>query len=84
MKCTVFLLPSTQRDLNRLEKATYQRCYEAILTRGDEPRSRGAQKLVGEDGYRVGTGDWRILYRIDDREKKVFMYRVKHRREVYK
>lgn len=44
----------------------------------------GCQKLVGEDGYRIRVGDYRILYRIDDSAKAIYTYRVKHRKEVYR
>jgi len=49
------------------------------------PRPRGIKKLrLEEENYRLRVRDIRIIYRIDDREKKVFIYRVKHRREVYR
>ncbi|MBI4284164.1 MAG: type II toxin-antitoxin system RelE/ParE family toxin [Chloroflexi bacterium] len=36
------------------------------------------------EGYRVRVRDMRILYRIDDQAKEVIVYRVRHRREVYR
>jgi mRNA interferase RelE/StbE len=48
------------------------------------PRPRGAKKLIGGAGWRVRVGDHRILYTIDDKSRLVTVYRVKHRREVYK
>ena len=50
----------------------------------DNPRPPGAKKLSGADGYRVRSGDYRILYTIDDGAKRVRVYRVGHRREVYR
>jgi mRNA-degrading endonuclease RelE of RelBE toxin-antitoxin system len=32
----------------------------------------------------VRVRDIRILYRVDDRAKEVVVYRIKHRREVYR
>ena len=48
------------------------------------PRPPGGKKLVGENGYRVRTGDYRILYTVDDRSRTVRVYRIGHRREVYR
>ncbi len=48
------------------------------------PRPPGCKKLVGENGYRVRTGDYRILYAVDDRSRIVRVYRIGHRREVYR
>ena len=87
MSYSVYILPSGERDGNALSKEIYQRCRSCrrkILALAIEPRPQGCQKLVGEDGYRIRIGDYRILYRIDEHAKKVFIYRIKHRREVYR
>lgn len=84
MTYSLFLLPSAERDLDRLDGPVYRRCYQALLKLSAGPRPAGSQKLTGEDGYRIRVGDWRVLYRIDDIGKKVFIYRIKHRREVYR
>ncbi len=84
MSHALFVLPSAARDLDGLQKALYGRCYKGMLTLQKDPRPAGAKKLMGGDGYRLRVGDWRILYRIDDASKRVYIYRVKHRREVYR
>lgn len=50
----------------------------------NEPRPPGAKKLSGVDGYRVRKGDYRILYAIDDASRLVRIYRVGHRKDVYR
>ena len=55
-----------------------------MLTLASEARPPGSVKLTGDGGYRLRAGDFRILYRIDDEAGKVFIYRVKHRREAYR
>ncbi len=84
MNYSLFLLPSVQKDLDRISSEIYKRCRTAFLKIQEQPRLHGSQKLTGEEGYRYRIGDYRILYRIDDSNKKVFVYRVKHRREVYR
>ncbi|MBI4425069.1 MAG: type II toxin-antitoxin system RelE/ParE family toxin [Elusimicrobia bacterium] len=49
-----------------------------------EPRPPGAKKLSGEEDYRVRKGDYRILYAINDTQRLVRVYRLGHRREVYR
>jgi mRNA interferase RelE/StbE len=51
--------------------------------RGD-PRPPGAKRLSGSPGYRVRKGTYRVLYTIDDNTKIVRVYRIGHRREVYR
>jgi len=59
-----------------------------ILTRlvqfEENPRPIGIQKLHDQEGYRIRTGNYRVLFEISDKEKKIFVYRIKHRKEVYR
>lgn len=80
----VFLLPAARKELDSLEKADWSRIHARILALAANPRPAGSQKLSGDGGYRIRAGDFRILYRIDDAAGKIFVYRVKHRREVYR
>lgn len=78
------LLPQAQKDLDRLQEKIFSRIKNEILSLKDNPRSRGAIKLTDEEGYRIRIGDYRILYRIGDKSKEIFIYRIKHRKEVYR
>ena len=49
-----------------------------------DPRPPGAKKLSGVDGWRVRKGDYRVLYTVDDASRAVRVYRIGHRREVYR
>jgi mRNA interferase RelE/StbE len=56
-----------------------------ILALGGNPRPQDV-KLLRRRGrtYRVHSGEYRILYEIDDAAKTVLVFRVGHRREVYR
>lgn len=49
-----------------------------------DPRPPGCKKLVGANGYRVRTGDYRILYSIENNSRLVRIYRIGRRRDVYR
>ena len=78
------LLPSAQRDLDDLDKPLLRRLFDKILALKADPRPVGAVKLTADDGYRLRVGDYRVLYRVEDRARVVYIYRVKHRKEVYR
>ena len=80
----VRIIPRAQRDLDDITGKLFDQISEAILALGAEPRPQGAVKLTGLEGYRIRVRDMRILYRIDDQAKEVIVYRIKHRREVYR
>lgn len=78
------IIPRAQRDLDSITGKLFDQVTEAILALGEEPRPQGAIRLTGLEGYRIRVRDMRVLYRIDDQAKEVIVYRVKHRREVYR
>jgi mRNA interferase RelE/StbE len=49
-----------------------------------DPRPPGCQKLATGDGYRVRQGDYRIVYTVDDEDRVVEVYKIGHRREIYR
>lgn len=79
----IFLLPAAQKDLDGLESKIFKQVMEKIRSLAEDPRPWGCLKLTAEEGHRIRSGDYRILYRIDDAAKRVFIYRVKHRKDAY-
>ena len=50
-----------------------------------DPRPAGVAKLEGaNDLWRVRVGEWRVVYRISDRERLVDVIAVRHRRDAYR
>lgn len=78
----LLLIPSAGKDLDGLPEKIFNQVKKKILFLRDNPRPRGCLKLTDDEGYRIRSGDYRILYRIDDKEKVI--YRIKHRRKSYR
>jgi mRNA interferase RelE/StbE len=79
----ILLLPPAQKDLDKLETQTFARIVKKIRALIEDARPPGSLKLTGENGYRLRAGDHRVLYRIDDAHRRVYIYRVKHRKDAY-
>jgi mRNA interferase RelE/StbE len=75
----IFILPSAQKDLDNLQTKIFNQIRNKISQLSQNPRPLGCLKLTVEEGYRLRTGNYRILYRIDDREKIIYIYRIKLR-----
>jgi len=73
-----------EKAIARLPSDAYDRMNDAIDALADDPRPPGCKKLGGGDGYRIRVGEWRAIYRVNDRERKVDVVRVAHRRDVYR
>lgn len=84
MKYQVLLLPHARKDLDEFRGKIFNRFLNILHGLTLNPRPVGSLKLSGDEGYRIRVGDYRIVYRTDDKEKKVFIYRIRHRREVYR
>lgn len=51
----------------------------------DNPRPFKCKKLVGgQQDYRIRYRDWRILYSIDDKAKRIVVYGILNRKEAYR
>ena len=66
-------------------KIDRQRIVQRIRALADHPRPPRSEKLAGHnDRFRIRQGPYRILYRIDDTAWIVEIFKVGHRREVYR
>jgi mRNA interferase RelE/StbE len=77
--------PVAARALAALDPPVRRRVARRIEALGTAPRPPGVQALAGgEDLLRVRVGDYRIIYRIEDRHLVVLIIRIGHRGEVYR
>ena len=72
------------RAYRRLHGSLQIRIRDAIDALATEPRPGGAVKLAGRADYRVRVGEYRVVYAVDDAERRVLVARIAHRREVYR
>ncbi len=81
----VTLAPPAARQLRKFDPQVRRRIQAALELLAAEPRPPAATQLVGGSGeWRVRTGDYRIIYEIEDDQLLVLVLRVGHRREVYR
>jgi mRNA interferase RelE/StbE len=78
------LLPRAERQLEALDNKPYQNLKSKISDLAANPRPPGCRKLSDRPGWRVRSGDYRVLYDIDDAAKIVTILEVGHRREIYR
>ena len=85
MTYRVELAPAATRQLRKLDGAARRQVRAAIDLLAADPRPANAKKLVGGTGeWRVRTGDYRIVYDIDDGVLRVLVLAIGHRREIYR
>lgn len=73
------------KQIEKLPRAVKDKVIDKILSLGGSPRPFGAKKLSAtEDKYRIRVGDYRVLYEIDDKIRRVIILDCLHRKESYK
>ena len=81
----VLLRPSAAKALAALTRKNQKLVAERIGALAESPRPPGVEKLKGEaDLYRIRSGDFRILYTIEDAILKVLVVTIGNRKEVYR
>jgi mRNA interferase RelE/StbE len=76
----IFYDDAACKDLDPLPEKQYQPLDKAIIELGANPRPNGSTKLH-DHVYRVRVGSWRIIYIVDDENRRMVVSRVKRRNE---
>ncbi len=85
MTYRVTLAPAPARQLRKLDAQARRRVQAALELLSTDPRPPAATRLVGGAGeWRIRTGDYRIVYEIQDEQVVVLVLRVGHRRGIYR
>jgi len=76
---------SAAKAFKKLDKATQQRLARQIDLLALNPLPHGARKLRdGHDLYRIRSGDYRIIYSIQDRLLIVLVVAIGNRKDIYR
>lgn len=80
---TVLFSLNAKKQLEKLEK-TIQKRIISVLERIKFNPQKYVKKLVGDQGYRLRAGDYRIIMDIDSGKLLILIIKVGHRKKIYK
>jgi mRNA interferase RelE/StbE len=81
----IFFKPGAEKALTKLPKKDQRLVAERINALAENPRPMGAEKLEGmKELYRVRSGNYRIIYAIEDEALKVLVVSIGDRKDVYR
>jgi len=78
------ILRRAVKELARLPENDKRRIEADVEALAANPRPHGSKKLTGRDGYRIRSGNYRVVYEIDDHQRTLTILHVGHRKDVYR
>ena len=85
MTYSVVVSNNVEKQLDDLPEKLRLRVLTVIAQLSETPRPSGVKKLKGEkDEYRLRISDYRLRYKIKDKELLILVIQFKHRRDVYR
>jgi mRNA interferase RelE/StbE len=82
---TVEARPAVRKALRKLSADVRKDVLAVMRALADDPRPPGVLTLQGHRPYlRVRSGDYRVIYAVDDTARVVTIAVVGHRRDVYR
>jgi len=84
MSYRVIIPRSVQKELDKLPKRIADEILRGIEDLQSNPRPLSCKKLEEREAWRIRVGDYRVIYEIDDKKKTVILFRIRHRKDVYR
>ncbi|MCC6325023.1 MAG: type II toxin-antitoxin system RelE/ParE family toxin [Candidatus Brocadia sp.] len=76
---------SARKELDNISNPFFLKIDEAILSLKNNPHPYPqSKKLKGDDKYRLRVGDFRVIYTVDEKQKIITIYRIRHRKDIYR
>lgn len=83
-KFELLFTKKARKEISKLDPDAHAQVMEAIEDLQREARPTNSKPLAGElKGYwRLRTGDYRVLYKIKDKQLQVVVVRAGHRKDI--
>ncbi len=81
---SVEIVSKAEKEYLRLPQSVNNRFQEIIFSLEKDPRPFSSKKLRETDYYRIRSGDYRIVYSVDDKSRLIKILSIGHRKEIYR
>ena len=83
MSYEVIFTDTSRKQFKKLEKDVQERIIKALERIRIRPEAH-VKKLVGDPGYRLRVGEYRVIIDIEKDELIILVIKIGHRKNVYK
>ncbi len=78
------LLPTAVKELEMLPQNIQRQVGTKISGLAKDPFPANSKALKGENAYRLRSGDYRILYTVNEASDTVTIVKIRHRKDAYR
>jgi mRNA interferase RelE/StbE len=82
MTYSVIFSDNARKQIKKLERDVQERIISALERIRIRPGAY-VTKLVGDPGYKLRVGDYRVIMDIDNNELQILVLKVGHRKNIY-
>ncbi len=79
----VELTTSAARQARKLPRKIGNQIRGDLERLASDPRGAGVAKLTNVEAYRLRSGDYRIVFLVEDRSRRILVVLIAHRSAVY-
>jgi len=79
----IILSETALKNLEKLEKTIQERIIKVLERIRIKPESY-ITKLVGDFGYKLRVGDYRVILELDHNKSIIIVNKIGHRKNIYK
>jgi mRNA interferase RelE/StbE len=74
-----------QKQIEKLPKKVILKIFEKIEKLASDPKPPGSKSLKGKLAhyYRIRSGDYRVIYAVEDDKLVILVVKVAHRKDIY-
>ena len=71
-------------QLQKFDLILSKRIYKKVEELKINPFTKDIRRLKGEEAFRLRIGDYRVLFDVDRKNKRITILRLGHRKNIYK
>lgn len=72
------------KEVEKIEKQVQSRIIESVGQLADDPFTMSTKLKMKPSLYRLRVGNYRVIFKIDSTSRLITIYKIGHRRNVYK
>lgn len=81
----IYLETSAEKDIRKLPSDKIKNVVSKIKELSKSPYPPGSKKIKNTNNFwRIRIGNYRVIYEVLQSEKRINIYKVRHRKDVYK